>query len=605
MIFILTLLCVDLLAVMLTFFTVFYYFAISMKKIVGIITLCVLSLWVSSVTFAADPSVEELLELILNNTGSVATGTITSWTLEAVVTVPATPVVETPAVDPSKEPIADEEFKNAVTWMYTNWLTQYSTPAGYEPYTKLTRQQAAKFFVVMQETILGKKDVTVNTNCTFTDTGFDNTLRPFVDKACKYGILMGSSWTFRPNAKISKPEFVTALIRMIEGAKRDESGNPWWNQYYQQAKTRWLTKELNANAFDTDTTRYEAALFLYRSLAILKTLNIPTTNNWSVTSWTVETTTPTTEPKPTQPVTSLVSDPILQEAIYWMNDHSMTKYTTVEQFRPFDTLSRQEAAKIFTLFRNITIQWTPQSQGISCAFDDLSIADQTLVSYIKEACKLQILKGSNNLFDPEGLLTKPQAVAILIRMIEAPLAESWATRWEVYYNRAVELGMIEPSQAINFDKPISRYEVAKLLYNSKVKYEIIKNLNNDYETNKLIYPVPGSMQTWAISWEVEWLISINTQILQRTDIDTYLIELFTEQYNLERQVTQKYLNNDYVRYGKLLSIDKTQELGTAAFTISNGVIIEGVIRPYGVEAANYTIKPSKSQPYYEMKRVLK
>ena len=149
------------------------------------------------------------------------------------------------------------------------------------------------------------------------------------------------------------------------------------------------------------------------------------------------------------------------------------------------------------------------------AFDDLNIADQTLVSYIKQACKLQILKWSNNLFNPEWLLTKPQAIAILIRMLEWPQLETGANRWQIYYDKAVAMWMIEPSQAESFDKPISRYEIAKILYNSKVKYALIRNLNNNYETNKLIYPVPNTQTTGANTWEIQWLVSINTQILSR------------------------------------------------------------------------------------------
>lgn len=557
----------------------------------------IVALFVASIKvnpIAADPSVDELLDLILNSTWTVVANT---WAT----VVPDTTVV----VTPSKEPSADEEFKSALSWMYTNGLTQFSTPDKFEPYNNLTREQAAKFFVVMQETVLWQIPVTNNSACTFSDTGFDPSLRAFVDKACAYGILKGSNGIFRPTAKISKPEFVTALVRMIEWANRDETWNPRWSQYYQQAKARGLTKEQNANAFDTPATRYEAALFMYRSLAILRQSNTTTTvtTTWTTTvnTWTTTVdTTPTT-----QPVTPSISDPTLQEAIYWMRDNGMTRFSTVEQYRPFDTLQRQEAAKIFTLFRSAILEWTPTDNGASCAFDDLNIADQTLVSYIKQACKLQILKWSNNLFDPEGILTKPQAVAILIRMLEGPQSETWANRWQVYYDKAVAMGMIEPSLSENFDKPISRYEIAKILYNSKVKYALIRNLNNNYETNKLIYPVPNTQMTGATTWEIQWLVSINTQILSRTDIDTYIIDLFGDQYKLERQATQKYLNSDYVWYGKVISIDETQDIWTSAFTISNGVIIDGVIRPYLVEQANYFLSPSLQQPYYDMVKKLK
>jgi hypothetical protein len=80
-------------------------------------------------------------------------------------------------------------------------------------------------------------------------------------------------------------------------------------------------------------------------------------------------------------------------------------------------------------------------------------------------------------------------------MIDTSQDETQSPRWKGYYTRAVALGMIQESSAVNFDKPISRYEIAMLLYNSKIKSLLIKNLNNDYERNKLIYPVPNSVTT--------------------------------------------------------------------------------------------------------------
>jgi hypothetical protein len=139
----------------------------------------------------------------------------------------------------------------------------------------------------------------------------------------------------------------------------------------------------------------------------------------------------------------------------------------------------------------------------------------------------------------------------------------------VYYDRAIALGMIDPATPENFDKPISRYEVAKILYNSKVKYTIIRNLNNDYETDKLIYPVPDTLMTGDKTGEMKMLISVNTPLLSRSDMNEYVVDLFGNQYKLQRQATQKYLSDDYVWYGKLVSIDETQDIGTAVFTVSN------------------------------------
>ncbi len=538
----------------------------------------------TSVFATEDTTVDALLDLILQWTGTTATGSVD---IPAALTAPLTPA-------------GDAEFTAALAWMHANGLTQFSTSSAFEPANLLTRQQAAKFFVMMQETYIGVP-VTNNTNCTFKDTGFDTSLRPYVDKVCAYGIMQGQGGLFRPTAVISKPEFVASLVRMMEWAKRDETTNPRWLSYFQQARDWGLTKEQNANAFDVSMSRYEAALFLYRGAAIIQK-NTPTTNTGTTNTGTTNTgttTTDTTTPG-NQAVTTVVSDPALQEAIYWMYDNGLTRYENTENFRPFDSITRQEAAKIFTIFRNTLIQGTPDTTGVSCEFTDMDLADPTLVSYITQACQLGVLKWSNGIFNPNGILTKPQAVAILVRMLEKSQDETTNPRWQGYYDRAVALGMIQQSSAENFDKNITRYEVAMLLYNSKIKYELIKNLNNNYETNKLIYTVPDSVTTGSATGEKNGLVSVNTQLLDRADLSTYTVDLFGDQYTVEKTATQKYLNSDYVWYGKILSLDKTATLGSVALTMSNGVIISWVIRPYNLVSSTYFIVPSSQQPYYNL-----
>ena len=588
-----------------------------MKKILLLWGVCI----VCSVTsvFATDASVDQLLDIVLNGTGTVAA--LSGSDQKALVTtgVTTTPVkaVSSPVVVAPAAPIAtqvatpivtqDDEFAAALGWMYTKWLTQYSSAKSYSPDMKLTRQQAAKFFVNMQEIVLGKIPVSSVASCTFNDSWFDSSLRPYVDKACTYGIMQGNNGKFRPNATISKPEFVASLIRMIEWAKRDESKNPRWISYYEQARDWNLTKEKNALAFDTDLTRYEAALFLYRSLPFIQSSTVDsavttpsdTTTSGENTTWTVTGDTATDVPSNAH-ITSLIADPALQEAIFWMHDNGMTKYTSVESFRPYDTITRAEAAKIFSAFRATVLPNSSASTGAICSYADINTAEASLVPYIVDACSAQIFKWGTWLFQPLTLLTKPQAVAILVRLLEWPKDETTNPRWTAYYKRAVELSMIQDSAQATFDKPITRYEIAILLYNTKVEQNIMKNLNSNVESSKLIFPVPGSIGT-GNTWEIQGLISLNTQMLNANNTDVYTVDLFGDQYKIEKSATQKYLANDYVWYGKMLSLDQTSELGTVVFTISNGVIIDGVIRPYKVSPQTlFSISPSTQQPYYTM-----
>lgn len=580
--------------------------------------------WTSAVFAADEASIDQLLDLILNEQPTITTSQ--EW---STVTTPDTTggtITSPNAITPSSVIDTDAEFIAALSWMYTKWLTKYPTTSWFEPTMVLTRQQAAKFFVVMQETILWKTTATTTT-CSFSDKWFDETLLPFVEKACAYGIMQWKNAMFRPNDAITKPEFVTALVRMIEGGKLDETTNPRWLAYYQVARDNGLTKEKNANAFDIKITRYDAALLLYRAIGLFNatTQNTATTGvattgvattgaattgaattgiiiSWNAVSWndTVISDFLTTS------ISAFGTDPSLQEAIYRMNDRWMTRYTTIEDFRPFDVITRQEAAKIFTLFRQAIINTQPSEINTACNFTDIDVADETLAPSIQEACKLQILKWGNGKFEPLTTLTKPQAVAIIVRMLEGNVDETTNPRWQGYYNKAISLWLIQAVSVANFDRPITRYEVAMLLYTTKIKKEITDNLNNNYETNKLIFPIQHSLTTWSISTEKVWLVTVNTSILERSNKDVYVVDLFGNQYKIKKIATQKYLDADYVWYGKMMTLDETKEIGTTALTISNGVVIEGVFRPYKVATATYYLSPSETnQPYYNMTITLK
>ena len=104
---------------------------------------------------------------------------------------------------------------------------------------------------------------------------------------------------------------------------------------------------------------------------------------------------------------------------------------------------------------------------------------------------MEILKGGNQLFDPKNTLTKGQFITALIRLVEGKkLDESKNPRWTTYYQKALDMGIVGPADAITFDSPITRYEVALFLYRFKVKYQILQNLNNDTVQNQVVSTVP-------------------------------------------------------------------------------------------------------------------
>ena len=70
------------------------------------------------------------------------------------------------------------------------------------------------------------------------------------------------------------------------------------------------------------------------------------------------------------------------------------------------------------------------------------------------------------------------------------LDETTSPRRLSYFNKAQELGMIGPADAVTFENPITRYEVALFLYRFKVKYQILQNINNNVVQDQVVSTVP-------------------------------------------------------------------------------------------------------------------
>lgn len=158
----------------------------------------------------------------------------------------------------------DQEFKNALDWMYTNWLTKFSSIESYKAYDQVTREQAAKLFIWFMWA--QKMDPIVNSNlCEFDDLMYsDYELSEYIPVACKVWIMVGKNRNFRPTDKLTKAEAFTILIRIINW-NQNENISPWWKNYHKKAIELWLTKDNYGNTFNNTINRYEIWLILYRA----------------------------------------------------------------------------------------------------------------------------------------------------------------------------------------------------------------------------------------------------------------------------------------------------------------------------------------------------
>ncbi|MBP7062138.1 hypothetical protein KA037_07085 [Patescibacteria group bacterium] len=86
-----------------------------------------------------------------------------------------------------------------------------------------------------------------------------------------------------------------------------------------------------------------------------------------------------------------------------------------------------------------------------------------------------MFQGSKGNYMPNDVLTRPQALAVLVRMMEARKSnESKDPRWQDYFTKANAIGIVDEYSFNSFDKAITRREVALLVYRIK---EIVEDEN--------------------------------------------------------------------------------------------------------------------------------
>jgi hypothetical protein len=153
------------------------------------------------------------------------------------------------------------------------------------------------------------------------------------------------------------------------------------------------------------------------------------------------------------------------------------------------------------------------------------------------------------------------------------LDETTTPRWKAYFEKAQELGMIGPADAVTFENPITRYEVALFLYRFKVKYQILQNMNNNTVDNQIISTVPGSVTTGTNNMP-QSNVYVDMNLLQNGNFDVGYLELFGQRYKVVKTNTEKYFTNNFVRYGDIFSLDKEEKIGTTSFIVSSLSLIE-------------------------------
>lgn len=536
---------------------------------------------------------------IITTTGTTLSGTITTG-IVSTGNVITNPTSTTGAIT------TWSEFEQALSWMYANGLTKYDNKIDYRANDGLTREEAAK--IIGQAFIkLGYTQETKSNKCTFIDSEIiDPSLSGFVINTCKRGIFKGTTDNkFLPREGLTRPQAMALLVRIFEGKLSNEGRTPRWGDYYIKGQALGLTSLNNQTAFDTAISRREIAIYIWRLKNIVtnetirlmmlnKLTTITTTTTGIITTGILDNFWSLADSL------SISNDPELLEAIRWMNDNGLTNFKTIQEYKPFEILNREQAAKIISLFAKIYNFGNSTGTIDECTFKDITAADDSLKPYIEQICTMWVMKWANGYFTPKATINKSQFIAAIIRLFEGKkLDETTTPRWKNYFEKAQTMGMIGPADAVTFENPITRYEVALFLYRFKVKYQIIQNLNTNTIQNQIISTVPGSIKTGLNSMP-EANVYVDMNLLQNGNFDVGYIETFGQRYKVVKSNTDKYFTNNFVWYGDIFSLDKEEKIGTASFIVSSLSLIEGTIR---IGDVSYSVTPIEStNAYYKIKQ---
>ena len=249
-------------------------------------------------------------------------------------------------------------------------------------------------------------------------------------------------------------------------------------------------------------------------------------NTWDTNTWTF---TPATW-------SNLTFEEEFALALSWMYNNWLTMYNNSGDYRMYDLLTREEAAKIIWQAYNVFGLDTGVTKNTACTFEDSNLFNPTLSSHIANVCKWWLFQGSNWKYLPRENLTKAQAMAVLVRMIEWKMSYELQTPWrEQYYNKWKMIGLTNVENINEFDHDLTRYEIALMVYRMRTIME-----NNQ-------------MKQLALN-AMAWIENNKTGVI---DSQTVIDNLWTLVWGIDPSTDPELAEAIYWMYDNWLTIYKT------------------------------------------------
>jgi hypothetical protein len=507
----------------------------------------------------------------------------------------------------------------------------YNNTTTYRPRDFVSREEAAKLVGQLYE-VLQFEQIKREGECSFTDANkFNPSLAPFISKVCERGIFQGDRTTheYMPYDNLTKGQILAVLTRILEGKMSNESANPRRIEYYVKMKHIGITNVTNLELINLSLTREEMALLLYRFKNLI--VNTDGSSNLNKIRDQLSGNSSTnyenlikdaikkreeSHGNPNTPTdintatgnnsssggfdlsliignAALTNDPEFIEAIQRMFDESITSFNSPDAYMPFQTLTREQLAKMLDKFA-ISNKLNIIRNTASCTFSDVK-SDSEFAPSIKNVCQYGIMVGGNGKFNPSLTINKSEFIAMLIRLVEGKsLDETVSPRRYNYYQKAIDLSLISAQDTITFSAPISRYEVALFLYRLKVRLTMYNNLNDTKLINEIVRTLEDTTATGNAKQSAKIYIDILS--LNNSAFTDGYVEVFGKRYKVKKSTTNTYNvgSNSFVRYGDLIDFVDEQYVGTLTFIMTNGTLTEGTLRfattkqSYNISQDNFT-----------------
>lgn len=196
-----------------------------------------------------------------------------------------------------------------------------------------------------------------------------------------------------------------------------------------------------------------------------------------------------------------------KKSLWFMYSYGLTKYDSIDEFNPYISLTREQAAKIFSLFA-INVLCRKVDSSLNIIYKDFNNIDSWLSTYVKKAYQLGLMKWwQDGYFRPKDYITKAEFNAVLVRMIlKTYLPEDNSDVWYSEYNKiSKSLGIVKYGAS---STSITRNDVAIMLFRTYKNYSFsLQNINyNSYvlfnrESIIPFHSVDQSTWTIILSWD--------------------------------------------------------------------------------------------------------